>query len=200
MDAAPCHLGLDVLRACRSCGFSLILIPALMTSMLAPLDTHVFSIYKYTLKERCDAARSASAGDIGVEAFMHCLANAMTDIFQCRSWSHAFAHNGMCWNHDNVADSLLKQLGLTREGARPHVGAPTLEDLQTCVPRRSRSARNIFELLYTTTALRSAGGLEVSHKSRCVRQCWCTYVDIGANAVGNQAFAMRVICYVSHAK
>ena len=140
-----------------------------MTSMLAPLDTHVFSIYKYTLKERCDAARSASAADIGVEAFMHCLANAMTDIFQCRSWGHAFAHNGICCNHDDVADNLLKQLGLTREGARPLVGAPNLEDLQICVPRGSRSAGNIFELLYTTTALRSAGGVEVSHRLRCVQ-------------------------------
>ena len=58
MDVAALHMGIDVLWAIRKSGFSLLLIPALMTSVLAPLDTHVFSIYKCILREMCDEARS----------------------------------------------------------------------------------------------------------------------------------------------
>jgi hypothetical protein len=72
LDAARIHYAPQVLRACASAGVWPIVVPAGMTFLLQPLDTHAFALYKAELVRSFHAARADSAdaiGDIDVRAF-----------------------------------------------------------------------------------------------------------------------------------
>ena len=51
MDAAPVHVASNVLRACVERSIHVIVVPAQMTWLLQPLDTHAFRLYKAYLCE-----------------------------------------------------------------------------------------------------------------------------------------------------
>ena len=52
LDAHTCHFSAAALAAARACNIWICIIPASMTGLLQPLDTHVFSRFKMFLRTR----------------------------------------------------------------------------------------------------------------------------------------------------
>ena len=51
LDAAKCHINRAIAEYCARTGLFLIIVPARMTFLLQPADTHLFARYKRTLKK-----------------------------------------------------------------------------------------------------------------------------------------------------
>jgi hypothetical protein len=58
MDAAPAHVASNALRACVARSIHVIVVPAQMTWLLQPLDTHAFRLYKATFMRAFQTARA----------------------------------------------------------------------------------------------------------------------------------------------
>ena len=95
LDAHVCHFSLPTLAACREYDIWPVIIPARMTSMLQPLDTHVFSRFKMFLRTRLHQLMLSGANeDLTSEQVVDALLHAMKGVLQRHSWAPAFAKNG----------------------------------------------------------------------------------------------------------
>ena len=119
----------------------------------------------------CDQARSEICADIDMVDFMRCVGKAVNEIFQRRCWKHAFEHNGICGDQAKVAISVLQQLGLDVVGELPRPRAPSLADLKTCCPSRSRRAEHVHEIFFSASALRATRGASGVEARAFVNSC-----------------------------
>ena len=95
MDAHVCHFSSDTLAACRAYDIWPVIIPARMTSLLQPLDTHVFSRFKMFLRTRLHQIMLAGANqDLTSEQVINALLHAIKGVLQGHAWAPAFAKNG----------------------------------------------------------------------------------------------------------
>ena len=106
-DAARCHLNWNGFAACARFGIWPILVPAKLTWLLQPLDTHVFASFKR--RAQAAALRVRCAGEKEGNVLKQVLAarcEAIETILLGSAWAHAFASNGF-------SDG---QAGLSRRG------------------------------------------------------------------------------------
>jgi len=119
LDVAPCHITKEVMQKARSSGVWLVYVPAQVTFVLQPLDTHGFSSFKAWLRRMYEELRSASTdGVVDRLRWLQLLQAAKQSYFDQRSWTHAF--------HDT--------------GARLPCASLTKELLQHVAPRVARCA------------------------------------------------------------
>ena len=136
LDALPAHLSILVLDALSACHVWPLVIPAKTTWALAPLDTHVFSPLKCAIQEYFDKARAELVhGDVCMAVFVTCIRHAIDDVVMGRAWARAFAHNGFALDQQGVSSDLC----VATRNATPSIpnGAPTLSQIEACLPRRS---------------------------------------------------------------
>jgi hypothetical protein len=137
LDAVRLHTTPRVLRACATAGIWPIVVPALMTWLLQPLDTDAFLPFKQRLRELYQSARARSAdGDVGVDVLLQCLYNAIRAVLQVRRWATAFEKAGLGYRQLGVAPHVLRHLQLQSPPAVPST-RPTDEQLRACFPRRT---------------------------------------------------------------
>jgi hypothetical protein len=73
-DCCPAHVKDEVLRAARSCGIYIVLVPAKLTWLVQPLDACVFQRYKAVLRESYARVRQAAAhGVVTPAVWWRCL-------------------------------------------------------------------------------------------------------------------------------
>ena len=138
MDAARCHLKWNVFAACSRAGIWPIVVPARMTWLLQPLDTHVFASFKRCVQADVLRARCAAAVDDSVlEQLMAALREAVASILVGRTWGKAFASNGFGAGQTGVSQRVLDALCLEAAPEIPDT-RPSLAQLQACFPRRAR--------------------------------------------------------------
>ena len=95
LDAHKCHFSTSTLSACREYNIWPVLIPARMTSLLQPLDTHVFSRFKMFLRTRLHQTMLTGANeDLTSEQVIDALLHAIKGVLQRHSWAQAFNWNG----------------------------------------------------------------------------------------------------------
>ena len=95
LDAHKCHFCRATLAACRDYDIWPVIIPARMTSLLQPLDTHVFSRFKMFLRTRLHQLMLTGANeDLTSEQVIDALLHAIKGVLQRHSWAPAFAKNG----------------------------------------------------------------------------------------------------------
>ena len=134
LDAAKIHLSKKVVQACTRHGIYLMYVPASMTSLLQPLDTHVFSLYKrYIRREYEEALVNSDSGEISTFAFLKILIAAIENIIQARSWKNAFLQTGFGNQQQGISRSVKMKLELE---AVPLIQAslPSLEELHAIYP------------------------------------------------------------------
>ena len=134
LDAHAAHIAPCVFEAACRAGVSLMVIPASMTHILQPLDTHVFSGLKFELwKGTQTLALESASGDFQIERFMDVVCDVIGRVMS-KAYPHAFASCGFS----------RKQQGLTERGLNalewsevPEVGSepPTLQELQLLWPQ-----------------------------------------------------------------
>ena len=138
LDAARIHITPEVVRACNKAGIWFVLVPAGVTWLLQPLDTHAFQRYKAHLRRKYLEARVDAAGDVlSVGEFLPCVYSAVRMVLQGNRWSGAFDENGFGSQQALVSPRVLAKM--------EHVGRvdvssdrPSDEDLAHCFPRRAR--------------------------------------------------------------
>ena len=138
MDAYRVHYHRLVLSACCAAGVWPVMIPAKMTWLLQPCDTHAFLAYKLRLRESYQRHRAESAdGQIGVRDFLPCIYEAIRLVLQGRRWDHAFDADGLGQRQAAVSRSVQRWLQLEGAPAVPSA-PPSEEQLRMCLPARAR--------------------------------------------------------------
>ena len=136
MDCAKIHLHRSVVRACASAGIWYCLVPAKLTWLLQPCDTHLFARYKRHLKaafyeHMADAGPSAATAASMVMA----VCQTIREVMQGCKWASAFDATGCSSSQDQVQDTILREL---QWAALPEILStqPLLGDLTHIFPAR----------------------------------------------------------------
>ena len=139
MDCASAHIGPNVLRNCALWGFHLVLVPALVTWLLQPLDVVVFRLFKMRLRTLWHAARIAGADPTDLEAFFAAVAAAIAQTFCVRTdWSDAFRQVGLGARQRFVSRYICNHLQV------PEIPtAPATEPVQQILDSMLPARRNI---------------------------------------------------------
>ena len=148
MDAHAAHLSPKVFRAGSKAGFLIHIIPASMTCVLQPLDTHIFSQLKYTLWTKREAKMLASAnGKLQTEEYLSVICESITEVFST-SHARAFASCGFQTNQTDVSDRVLDALQWS-EVPQAGAGLPSLDDLQRIWPGKGLREIPILEMFHS---------------------------------------------------
>ena len=138
LDANTVHINAQVLADCRAAGILPVVVPAKLTWLLQPLDTHAFAQYKAHLRGAFLAARLRTAdGNLSLEAFLGCVQEAIRTVLQGRRWDEAFDGNGFSVAQGAVSSRVTSQLDLTAPLAVPST-RPSFEQLRRLLPEGSR--------------------------------------------------------------
>lgn len=137
-DASRAHVTRDVFRACAAARLWSLLIPAKLTWLLQPLDTHAFLPYKVHLQKEYQEARVGIAdGVVRMADLLRCVHAAMERVIRGRAWAVSFERDGFGLGQLGVSQRVLAHLGLE---APPTISSlrPSLEQLQRCFPKRAQ--------------------------------------------------------------
>ena len=136
LDACGVHNGKEFLQALQRGGVWVIFVPAGLTWLLAPCDTHVFAKYKRFLRDRQHERVLKAAGPSVVSA-----AHALDDIvlgirriLQGTEWASAFNGNGYGEQQRCVRRRILDELGCVHVSDVPAT-LPELSALESIFPR-----------------------------------------------------------------
>jgi hypothetical protein len=102
MDSATIHLAAPVLLHCSRLGLHPCFVPAGLTYLCQPLDSHVFASFKRMLAELQERARGDNLlGIMPAGAWIGTVVRSVQAILVEKDWSAAFAGNGMhsSWLH-----------------------------------------------------------------------------------------------------
>ena len=136
-DALKSHLSPSVLRAAGARGIWTIVIPAKITWLLQPADTHAFAKYKaYLRRAYLNFALASSDGRVGVEQILKAMNEAVRYVFRGNRWSESFTGNGFGRKQTNVRASIWAHLGLETPTDVPHT-LPSLQQFCHIWPQRS---------------------------------------------------------------
>ena len=134
VDAHGAHIAPCVFEAACRAGIFLMVLPASMTHILQPLDTHVFETLKILLWKAVQAiALESSSGEFDIEKFMSTACDTIAEAMSHAN-PRAFASCGFSEKQQGVSHRVLHAL---EWDAVPEVGAdlPTLHELQLLWPQ-----------------------------------------------------------------
>ena len=95
-DVAPQHVTHEVFMHLNRLGLHTLLIPAGMTWLLQPLDTHVFSTLKRSLHDRQTRGRALSPlGILPANSWIQIAGAAIKEVLVDRDWTHSLRGNGL---------------------------------------------------------------------------------------------------------
>jgi len=135
MDAFSAHLAPRVADAAHRAGLLLHEIPASLTSLLQPLDTHVFAALKHALWEANQQRLLASStGEYSARDFVEMVCRVVRKEL-CHSRPQAFASCGFSPRQQGLTDRVLAALERT-DFPDIDCNLPTLDDLTAIWPAR----------------------------------------------------------------
>ena len=138
LDCASCHIHATVWGLASRYGIRLVFIPARLTFLLQPADTHLFFKFKASLKRKwLDEAVASDAGVVSDEAWLRVVITTVKELLSDSTWSHAFESNGIKPHQAGVSSRVLSKLLWDHVPLLP-VGAPTLQQLRAIFPRRMK--------------------------------------------------------------
>ena len=135
-DACNQHIGEDTFIWMKRLGLHPILIPARLTWMLQPLDTHAFVIYKNLLRNLyADARCTSESGNLSILEFGKLVETVIRRCLQGREWRHAFDADGFGDQQQRISKFILNQLELPVP-PKLLVHKPKAAELQVVWPKR----------------------------------------------------------------
>ena len=136
-DVAKSHLADKTLRCAARAAFWVCIIPAQMTWVLQPCDTHVFSQYKAKLMQFVQEGVLASAtGVLDWEMVLRALWRVLGDVVGAKHWHDAFASVGLAENQVGLSIRTKNKLQLADISSLDCRTPPTMHDLELIFPRR----------------------------------------------------------------
>ena len=95
LDAATCHLSMPVMLKARALGIWLIFVPAGITCLVQPLDTHAFASFKAWLRAQFTRLQGLAAGGVVSRvSWLRVLQTAKKEFFDQRQWAKSFQDTG----------------------------------------------------------------------------------------------------------
>jgi hypothetical protein len=112
-DAASAHLATTVENHAARLQVHLLVIPAGLTYLLQPLDTHVFALLKRRLSALQQERRALHEdGLMTATTWIETLANAVEQVLVNRSWDHAFPANGLLTDYVALRPRVSEAAGI----------------------------------------------------------------------------------------
>lgn len=137
LDGSRIHFAREVLLACRRAGIWVVFIPARMTWLMQPLDTHAFRRYKQFLREAYQNARISNAtSELCIHDFLQCLYSTIRSVLQGLEWDRAFDQDGFGSQQRLLSSAICANLQATTELLVPS-DHPTPDEIALCFPRRT---------------------------------------------------------------
>jgi hypothetical protein len=138
LDCASQHLSPRVAAAAAHCGIWIMYIPAGLTWLLQPCDTHLFSRYKRYLGATLQAARTLHPqGDITTFAWIRSITTTIRKVMQGVSWKRAFASDGMS-RHQSEVSSYIREALSIKEFPPVPISRPTDDQLACIFPQNNK--------------------------------------------------------------
>ena len=139
LDSAAQHASSRVLAHANRIRMQLVFVPASLTWLLQPLDTHVFGLLKRRMVVAQQEIRCATAdGRLPGVAWVSVLQQAVQEVIQSRDWQLAFSGNGLLGCDAALRPCVLEGLGsFLPLASRP----PTEEELCAVLGRRRVAVR-----------------------------------------------------------
>ena len=133
-DAAPLHLADDVMEELATASIWYLVIPARLTWLLQPLDTHAFAKYKRHLKMLFQDRDRRDQEDNSTLVMVRLVIHTIRAVLQGHQWGPAFASNGLTGDQDRVSMFIRRELEYERLPLYLPL-CPTVEVLRLCWPR-----------------------------------------------------------------
>ena len=134
MDALPAHLAPKVFRAAARCGIWVVVVPAKLTWLIQPADTHAFLKYKMFLRKRYMEVRARSSdGQLHLREVLMAMNDAVRYVFQAHEWRRAFDEDGFGHRQMYIRQSVARAAGLQLPLSIP-AELPTLCQLRSIWP------------------------------------------------------------------
>ena len=137
VDAYKPHFSDDVLALSARLRIWIVSIPAQVTSLLQPLDTHFFGRLKQKLRKRGvpNGVQENAGGEIANANLLRNLSHADHEVVISKNWSDVFDQNGFGVVSRPVREKILLAAGL-RGLPRVEADMPSLASFQACFPQR----------------------------------------------------------------
>ena len=136
LDTAPVHICKRFLRQASMKGVIVQYVPAKLTWLLQPLDTHAFARYKKFLSEEYRRhLLDSQDGRVDVEAIIHIVGKTCLKVLQGVAWAYAFDGNGFGARQSRARASILAH---AEWSSLPELTArvPTYEEVASIFPTR----------------------------------------------------------------
>ena len=168
-DAARQHTTNSVFSSANRFGLWPITIPAKLTWLLQPLDTHVFARFKRGLEETCHAAHvESTSGQVAFLSFMKCVYSTIEWVVLSGSWRDAFEGDGFSHSQRGLSVRVKRDLQLV-EPLSVSEDQPTLGELAHCFPKRLRISHGMVFGAVAPPTLRRSRPLSTSAAPVAVR-------------------------------
>ena len=148
MDALRAHWHPLVLFACRAAGVWPLCVPASLTWLLQPLDTHVFKRYKAYLRQQyAEVQGELEVSDLDFAAFLQCVYQTIRHILQGNRWASAFSGVGFGNAQASLERFVRRNTGVSSEPLALSSARPSNEEIASVFDSRYRPN---FEDLWRT--------------------------------------------------
>ena len=132
-DTAPCHLHPEVWDVFRRHGLFWHIIPAKLTGLLQPCDSHLFSAFKRFLSAGDQDIRLVHANRAPIVGMVRLVVDGVRAICQGTPWLKAFVDNGLCGADSSISRYIRTELDLPLLPASVPL-LPTIEQLLSLFP------------------------------------------------------------------
>lgn len=144
MDVAKCHFDSTIFSLATRQGIRLLYVPAKLTWLLQPADTHAFSLLKRRLRKAwMTLVVEGGTGEIQQPCWVREMFLVTKKLFTETDWHSSFESNGLL-DESRLSQRILQQIGLdTPMEASSNV--LTAEQLKLIFPRRAKvSHESVF--------------------------------------------------------
>ena len=141
LDVASCHYHRHVLAHATKLGIRLLFVPAKLTFLLQPLDSHCFQRLKRKLKEKwLSLAIESENGLVSHEVWLAAVFIVVPSVMCGIKWKPAFKANGLLGEH-LLSARVLGHLGWK---SPPAISGdiPSQEQLKSIFPKRAKFSRS----------------------------------------------------------
>ena len=111
LDSHPCHLDPKFLANCVRKKIWVVFVPAKLTWLLQPLDTHAFSVYKRVLRaDYCRLVQESATGRVSVAEVVGSIGRTIRKVLHRKVWKTAFEQNGFTTGTRRASKRVLSHL------------------------------------------------------------------------------------------